>query len=42
MKSIFMSGFEKRLVPIYRQSLEGLTPSKHERHQFEGYIECWR
>ncbi len=38
--SVFMSGFEKRLMSIYRQSLEGLTPSKQDRHQFEGYMDA--
>lgn len=40
IKGIFMAGFEKRLMSIYRQSLEGLTPSKQERLQFEGYMDA--
>ena len=35
-----MAGFEKRLMSIYRQSLEDLTPSKQERLQFEGYMDA--
>ena len=38
LKAKFLASYSKRLKAFYRQKVEGLTPSKKEGYQLEGYM----